>query len=274
MKRISILSLLLIALISFNSCKTEDDVVFQAGDSEINFTNAFLNDYILTPETAGNIAERFTWQTPDVGTPANLTYTLEASIGSDFATSEIAGTTSGNEIAVTVGQMLAFWNQLNLDTDPETEDISNSGQFYFRVKYVVGNEGLENMSSVQALTLSRLEDTGETNTAICELDTLYAVGAGLPTAGWSWDTPVAIACTGEGVYSANVDFTADGDAIDGDFDLDSTFTNSLNIIENTDQLIRGSFKASFVVSLDPSDSYHSAFINGVIVDIPSFRIAK
>ncbi|MEM5563800.1 SusE domain-containing protein [Psychroserpens sp. AS72] len=38
----------------------------------------------------------------------------------------------------------------------------------------------------------------------CNFDQLWLVGAGIVDAGWSWDTPVALLCTGNGTYSGNV----------------------------------------------------------------------
>jgi len=43
----------------------------------------------------------------------------------------------------------------------------------------------------------------------CNFDQLWLVGAGIVDAGWSWDTPVALPCTGNGTYSGNVAFTND-----------------------------------------------------------------
>lgn len=43
----------------------------------------------------------------------------------------------------------------------------------------------------------------------CEFDQLWLVGAGVPDAGWGWDTPVELPCTGNGVYSGNVTFGND-----------------------------------------------------------------
>lgn len=43
----------------------------------------------------------------------------------------------------------------------------------------------------------------------CNLDQLYLVGAGIATAGWSWDNPTVLSCTGNGTYSGNVELTND-----------------------------------------------------------------
>jgi hypothetical protein len=43
----------------------------------------------------------------------------------------------------------------------------------------------------------------------CEFDQLWLVGAGVPDAGWGWDSPVALPCTGAGIYSGSVTFAND-----------------------------------------------------------------
>ncbi|MDG1037449.1 MAG: SusE domain-containing protein [Polaribacter sp.] len=43
----------------------------------------------------------------------------------------------------------------------------------------------------------------------CSLDQLWLVGAGVPDAGWSWASPVALPCTGAGIYSGEITFAND-----------------------------------------------------------------
>lgn len=43
----------------------------------------------------------------------------------------------------------------------------------------------------------------------CEFEQLWLVGAGVVDAGWGWDSPVALPCTGAGIYSGQVEFTND-----------------------------------------------------------------
>ncbi len=43
----------------------------------------------------------------------------------------------------------------------------------------------------------------------CEFDQLWLVGAGIADAGWNWNSPVDFPCTGNGVYSAQVNFAND-----------------------------------------------------------------
>lgn len=211
MKKLSILGLLIIALIGFNSCKGDDDVVFVANEGDIEFTNSFLSEYVLTPATAGNLGERFTWNTPNTGVPVNQVYELQSSLLGDFSDINVVGQTSGNEYAITIGDLLGFAAAQGLDADPETE-APNTGEITFRVVATVGTEGsLEAISTPQVLNMMLPEDTGGDN-FVCEYDALYLVGAGVPNAGWSWDTPEVISCSGTGVYSGNVFFTTEGDA--------------------------------------------------------------
>lgn len=60
----------------------------------------------------------------------------------------------------------------------------------------------------------RIDDVNKTITLApeqsqCELDQLWLVGAGVPDAGWGWGSPVALPCTGAGIYSGQVTFAND-----------------------------------------------------------------
>lgn len=210
MKKIKILLVLFIAALGFNSC-SEDPITFIVQEpGAFNFTNSFSSEYVLTPATAGNLGERFTWETADFGVPTAVTYDLQSSISGDFSDFEVAGSTSGNEITVTIGDLLALAAQAGMDNDPST-DAPDTGQVWFRLRASIGTGAEEVFSAAQALTLSLPENTAPVE-ATCEFEQLYAVGAGIPTAGWDWATPAAFACTGTGVYSGNVEFTSDGDA--------------------------------------------------------------
>ncbi len=154
MKNIKILSLLLIAFIGFNACDQDDDLVFTAQEpvDGIVFSNSFLDEYVLTVGASNNLGERFTWQDADFGVPTNTTYELENSILGDFTDATTVGTTDGNELAVTIGDMLGFAEAAGLDNDPNT-DMPNTGTLYFRVKGFIGTEGLPTYSAIQELTV-------------------------------------------------------------------------------------------------------------------------
>ena len=216
MKKISIIGLFIFALISLNSCKTEDDVVFVTDNNgELAFTNSFSAEYVLTPQTSGNLGERFTWNSAAVDVPTNVTYQLQKSITGDFTDSETIGATTGNEIAITIGDMLGFAAEAGLDSDPDSP-APNTGDVYFRLRSFIGDGGQENFSASRALTLV-LQEATDVVAAVCEFDQLYGVGHALSQTRWTWDNPPSFVCVGTGVYKANVNLTAYSGNDDGNF---------------------------------------------------------
>jgi len=212
MKKIKILTLFILSMIAFNSCLDDDsDITFVAEPAgDFVFSNTFLAEYILTPAASGNLGERFTWNDADFGIQTNVNYEVQKSITGDFTDMEVVGSTSENSFAITIGDMLGYANQAGLDNDPDTEN-PDTGDIYFRVRASVGSDSsTEILSPISALTLVLPEaSTGE---PVCDLDQLWAVGAGLPDAGWDWATPVSLKCTGDGVYSWNVNLQNNGGA--------------------------------------------------------------
>jgi len=224
MKKLSILGLFIFALISFNSCETEDDVVFTTSNTgELVFTNTFQAEYILTPQTSSNLGERFTWTSATTDVPTNVTYQLEKSIIGDFTDAVAVGATTGNEIAITIGDMSSYANEAGLDNDPTT-DNPDTGEVYFRLRSIVGDDSLQNFSPSQALTLFLPEEStgGE---AICDLDQYFMVGAGVKFTGWGWDTPQSVLCSGTNVYTINVDLNQNDVDGNGNFRFFTTATD-------------------------------------------------
>ncbi|WP_435412418.1 SusE domain-containing protein [Psychroserpens mesophilus] len=212
MKNLKFILLTCIAVLSFTACQQDDDLEFVATEAtDLAFTTTFLSNYVLNSTVSENLAERFTWDDANFGVATNVTYSLQAATLEDFS-DYIAGddlynigNTSGNEIPVTVGEMIDLAEVAGLDNDPATE-ASNIGVLYFRLMAVVGDDGLPTMSEIQALNVELQEQSIVVETGECEVDILYGVGAGLPAAGWDWGTPVELMCTQDGVWSGNVEF--------------------------------------------------------------------
>ena len=134
MKNLKILLLTVFAIIGFNSCQDDDDLVFTAApEAEFAFVNTFLDDYVLNANAPSNIVERFVYNAANFNTPSPVNYVLENSILGDFTdVTEVAGPTTSNEIAVTVGQMMGIAQTAGIGED-------ESGALSFRVKAFLGD---------------------------------------------------------------------------------------------------------------------------------------
>lgn len=188
MRKLKYLGLLIIAIIGFNSCTTDDSVVFIAQEpAEFGFTNSFLSEYTLTPATADNLGERFTWSDADFAVPTNITYELQRSIIGDFSDATVVGSTSGNEFVVTISQMLAMATEAGLDNDPNTPE-PDTGNLYFRLRAFAGagNSSTEVFTDAQTLTVVLPEIVSGPN---IQVSTWGVVGSGYNDWGAFADSP-------------------------------------------------------------------------------------
>lgn len=212
MNKIKLLVLLIVGAISFNSCLEDDaDITYVASQSgDFMFSNTFLNEYVLTSGTSGNLGERFTWNDADFDVQTNVNYELQKSIAGDFSDMEIVGTTSNNYYDISIGDMLGYAAEAGLDNDPSTPAPDN-GDVAFRVRATVGtNASVEAISNVAMLTLMLPE--ASSGGPVCDLEQIWLVGAGVPDAGWGWTSPVRLGCNGDNIYSGNVNFQNNGGA--------------------------------------------------------------
>lgn len=207
-----LLTIFCVGIFGLNSCTDDDNFRLQAPATveELTITNGLISEYVLSEETFGNIAERFTWEVPDFGVQSNVEYDLEYSSDGLFENPVLVGSTTQNQISVTVEQL---WNlaQQNLGLEPNTEN--DFGELFFRIKADLGSPDASNspasISQTQVLNVKLVEVIA--GGANCDLDQLWLVGAGVPDAGWGWGSPVALPCTGDNVYSGNVLFDSNGD---------------------------------------------------------------
>ena len=137
----TLLLLAVFTIVGLNSCEQDDDLVFTAAPvGDFTFSNTFLDIYTLTSETSGNIGERFTWDEANFGVATNTSYELQRSFTGTFDDMVVVASTSNNEIAVTVGEMLEFASEAGLDNDPSTPE-PDSGTVTFRLRAFVGDTG-------------------------------------------------------------------------------------------------------------------------------------
>ncbi|REH01192.1 SusE domain-containing protein [Flavobacterium aquicola] len=197
MKKIILLFIAFITLLSFNACSDDNSPVFVATpDADgIAFTNSFAANYLIAPATKANIADRFMWEAADFGVATNITYELQGAITSDFANFKVVGTTTETNIAVTVDNLLSFAKDLGLDGDPATTNTdgsaNNKGQVYFRLKATAGTQGAnETLSEIQVISIEWIE-TAATGTAC---PSLYAVGNALTDIAWNFKPEGEMKC--------------------------------------------------------------------------------
>ncbi|WP_029035932.1 SusF/SusE family outer membrane protein [Salinimicrobium xinjiangense] len=179
MKKLSILIFALVALTGFNSCTSDDDVVFiaQPDPEGISFINTFSSVYILTNSTAENTVERFIWNEIDLDVPTNINYDLLGSTSPDMADPVLLGSTAGTNLAVKVKQLMNLAKDAGLDNDPATE-APNTGTLYVQVVATAGTGGeMAHASEVQPLNVLIPETAEEEDEDLREF---YLVGNATP----------------------------------------------------------------------------------------------
>ncbi|MDO1501602.1 SusE domain-containing protein [Winogradskyella maritima] len=96
-----------------------------------------------------------------------------------------------------------FYEAVGYTIDSNLEN-ANDGDSNFRFVGTPGQYFIEIDTEAKTITLGP-PVVGPN----CNFDQLWMVGAGVVDSGWSWDTPVALPCTGNGTYSGNVALTND-----------------------------------------------------------------
>jgi hypothetical protein len=211
MKKFSILFLAFVALLSFNACTQDDDIVFvaQPDPEGIQFSNSFQSSYMLPSGNPDNLAERFVWNEVDFEAPTTITYELQGSANESFGDFMVIGTTGSNNLGVTIGQMRALAEDAGLDNDPETE-MPNTGTVYFKVRAFAGEgagNALEEFSETLSINLELPEAEEEGEETKTEL---YLVGDATE-AGWDPDnnnTPMLRDPENDNMYSFSGYFNA------------------------------------------------------------------
>ena len=98
------------------------------------------------------------------------------------------------------GLNFPYYEALGYTIDANFEN-ANDGDSNFRFTGTPGSYSLRINTNARTITLDTPIEGPN-----CNFDQLWLVGAGITDAGWGWDTPVALSCTGNGKYSGNVAF--------------------------------------------------------------------
>ncbi len=208
---------LLLAVLFIGSCDNDDVVpefTLQEPSDKVAFTSTFSDEYLLSMETASNIAERLVWSPVSFGVPTEISYQVQWSTTGNFDEDRedfVSGTLSETNFAVSVGTLMQIAkNDLGLDEDPGTE-AGNTGTIHFRIRAFAGTgEGQTTTSSLSdpvALNITLIE-TAEEGEPVPNCPSIWVVGAGAVDAGWNWDSPIEFTCVDD-VFSTNINLTND-----------------------------------------------------------------
>ncbi len=167
-----------LAFFSLFSCEDEQDLRFLSPEGSFSIITPLNGESVILNEaTPTNPGISLTWSEMDFGTPTEVTYTVElAPAGSDFSTAQVLTTTTNEFATIQVSDF-----NLKCLTAGATPFVASPVDI--RIKATVG-EGFEPAySNVLTYTVTCFGCLGQ-----------YAVGAGLPAAGWNWDSPVNLIC--------------------------------------------------------------------------------
>lgn len=211
MKRIISQTLLVVLYLATTISCTQDDginIILQEDPNGIEFTNELSSKYLLSSAVASGIVERLVWKPVDFGAPIEATFRLEGSIDNENFT-EIS-TTSQNNIAIKVSDLLALAENLGLDEDKSTTDPdgnpNNIGTVYLRVIGLSGGNNTPNTEMVQSETLSlniEIVETGEAPLEPIMISDFGVVGEQINNWGATADLPLYT--RESGVLFASVD---------------------------------------------------------------------
>ncbi len=189
------LRILLLFLLAIPTACENDDVVpeftLQEASDKVAFTSTFSDEYLLSMETASNIAERLVWSPVSFGVPTEISYQVQWSTTGNFDEDRedfVSGTLSETNFAVSVGTLMQIAkDDLGLDEDPGTE-AGNTGTIHFRIRAFAGTgEGQTTTSSLSdpvALNITLIEITQEdeeTEEPFYFFRDLYLVGNAIDT---------------------------------------------------------------------------------------------
>ena len=110
LNKISILSVAFIFAI-FTSCENEDYLVFTAQEPSdaVTLSMNIQTSYLVSEQTASNLAERIIWSEPDFGAPTPNVYVVEMSLNSDFSTIDLSYDTTDTIEEFTVEMQVHYW---------------------------------------------------------------------------------------------------------------------------------------------------------------------
>jgi hypothetical protein len=192
MKKI-VKSIFVIAISSFllSSCEDEQDLRFITPAESFSIITPLAGDaVVLNENTPSNPGISLTWTQPDFSTPTQIEYAVElAPVGSDFSNAQVLATTTSEFISIQSGQL--NFAALVSGATPFVQSPVD-----IRIKATVGSTEPVYSNTITYL-VTPYGCLGQ-----------YAVGAGIPAAGWNWNSPLNLICD-DNILTATVTFAND-----------------------------------------------------------------
>lgn len=192
MKKI-VKSIFVIAISTFllTSCEDEQDLMFIKPAESFSIITPLTGDgIVLNENTPSNPGVTITWTEPDFSSPTEIQYAVElAPVGSDFSNAQVLATTTNEFISIQSSQL--NFAALVAGATPFVQSPVD-----IRIKATVGSSEPAYSNTITYL-VTPYGCLGQ-----------YAVGAGIPSAGWGWDTPLSLVCD-DNVLTATANFAND-----------------------------------------------------------------
>lgn len=187
------IALAVIAFMGITSCTDEDNLRFSEPVGSFKIVTPLSGEAVVLNETTpSNPGISLTWEAMDYTTPTEVTYTVQlAPNGSDFSDAQDLTTTTSKFATIPS-------NQLNLAVLIAGGTPFVQSPIDIRIKATTGTTGTQpTYSDTITYLVTAYGCLGQ-----------YAVGAGIPSAGWGWDTPLSLVCD-DNVLTATANFAND-----------------------------------------------------------------
>ena len=171
--------LAVIAFMGITSCTDDDNLKFSEPEGSFSIVTPLSGESIVLNEaTPTNPGIALTWSPMDYTTPTEVTYTVQlAPNGSDFSNAQ--DLTSTTSTFATIQSDVLNLAVLTAGGTPFVQSPVD-----IRIKATTGTTGTQEVySSTITYLVTAYGCLGQ-----------YAVGAGIPSAGWNWDSPLSLIC--------------------------------------------------------------------------------
>jgi starch-binding outer membrane protein SusE/F len=183
----------LLAFAGFSSCQDESELLLSQPVGTYKIVTPLNGDSVVLNETTPtNPGIALTWTPMDYTTQSVVTYTVQlAPNGSDFSNAQDLNTTTNTNATISS-------DQLNLAALTAGATPFSQSPVDIRIKATSGTTGSQPVYSDKITYLiTTYGCLGQ-----------YAVGAGIPSAGWNWNSPLSLICD-DGVLTARTNLIND-----------------------------------------------------------------